>query len=174
MRGRLYPNIRKITNWFCFSIVVITVLLFMLRLTAFSDMVNEPPEAELPPKQAYIEGTTFNYRLQERIDFKAADAPGGIMVENIEGSEFYIRLELIYDISGKSVYVSPFLKPGDKITSASLQGGPTRAGDYKCTAVVTAYDPATRQELQSQKHPVIIHIGSATAGEGSSESAASK
>ena len=160
MGERLYPNVKRITNIFCLAIVVVTLLLFTLRLTALDNMVRDPNAPPEPISDSVeVEGTAVSFRIRDKIDFDSPSSYGNIAIENSADNNFYMRLEIFYDISGRSVYLSPFLKPGDKFESAKLQGKPLAAGTYSCTAVITAYDPATRQQLQSHSQPVTIHIG---------------
>ena len=160
MGERLYPNVKRITNIFCLAIVLVTLALFTLRLTALSSMVRDPDAPPEPVSETVeVEGTAVSFRIRDKIDFESSTGYGNIAIENSADNDFYMRLEIFYDISGRSIYLSPFLKPGDKFESAKLQGRPFSAGTYGCTAVITAYDPETRQLLQSHSQPVTIHIG---------------
>jgi hypothetical protein len=159
MGERLYPNVRRITNIFCLAIAVITMALFTLRLTAFNRIAREPEQEEPQSDSVLVDGASLlNYRIRDKIEFTGAGQKGNITIENDPGNDYYMRLEIIYDISGKSVYLSPFLAPGESVTSAYLQGDQLVMGEYKCTAVITAYDPATREEMQNHKQPVTITI----------------
>ena len=160
MGERLYPNVKRITNIFCLAIVLVTLLLFTLRLTALSGMVRDPDEAPEPVSETVeIEGTAVSFRIRDKINFDTPTSYGNIAIENSAENDFYMRLEIFYDISGRSIYLSPFLKPGEKFESARLQGNPLAAGTYGCTAVITAYDPTNRQLLQSHSQPITVHIG---------------
>jgi hypothetical protein len=161
MGERLYPNVKRITSLFCFAIIMLTVGLFALRLTALRDMVRD--EVSAPPvpthEEIMINGTAFGYVLFSEIDFASPDSYGSINVENIEGNSFRMRLEIIYDITDRSVYLSPFLRPGDRISSMQLQGLPLPPGEHRCTAIIIVYELDGRGELHRHSQPVTIKIG---------------
>ena len=160
MGERLYPNIKRITNLFCLAIILLTVGLFALRLTALREMVrDEDPDPVSAHDELTVNGVAFGYVLIDEIDFGSPGAEGNITVKNIEENTFHMRLEIVYDISGRSIYLSPFLRPGDEISSARLQGSEMESGEYNCTAVITVYDPATRRQLYVHRQPVTLRIG---------------
>ena len=158
MGERLFPNIKKMTTTFCLAIVFLTIGLFALRMTVFSDMVMVE-DVPLPSHEITVSGMAFTYRLANTVEFASPDARGDITVENDEENSFYMRLEIIHDISGLSIYLSPFLAPGQEISAAYLQGIPLEAGEHRSTATVTVYNPGNRRQLGSQTHPVTIRIG---------------
>ena len=160
MGERLYPSIRKITTTFCCAIIILTVGLFALRMTALSDMVRvQEPPARL--SAITIGEVAFVYRIAAVMEFESPGASGSVMAENNEENEFYMRFEIIHEITERSIYLSPFLAPGQSITEAYLQGEGAllERGDHRSTATVTVYDPANRRQLDSQTHPVTIRIG---------------
>jgi len=159
MGERLYPNIKRITNLFCLAIILLTVGLFALRLTALRGMVrDEAPPPAPTHEELMVNGMAFGYILLNDIDFDSPDAEGNIKARNIEENTLHMRLEIVYDITGRSVYLSPFLRPGEEIVSIRLQGSPLASGEHKCTAIITVYDPATRRQLHSHRQPVTIRI----------------
>ena len=159
MGERLFPNIRKLTTAFCLSIIFLTLGLFALRLTALSDMVHVEVTPPAPMYEMEISGTTFSYRVATTMEFESPEARGTIMAESDDENVFYMRFEIIYDRTGKSVYLSPFLAPGRRITSGYLQGTFLEPGERRSTVTVTVYDPATRRQLDSRAHPVTLIIG---------------
>ena len=160
MGERLYPNIRKITNVFCIAIIVLTLGLFALRMTALSDMVMVEEPAPRSDAQM-IDDVMFAYRVASVMEFDYPGARGSIMAENDEENEHHMRLEIIHEITGKSIYVSPFLAPGASVTSAYLQGELLDPGEHRGTAIITAYNPANRRQVDSYEHPVTIRINEA-------------
>ena len=160
MGERLYPNVKRITNLFCLAIILLTVGLFALRLTALRPMVRDEAPAPGPAhEELMINGAAFGYILPGEIEFASPDAEGNIKIASIEENTFHMRLEIVYDITGRSVYLSSFLRPGEEIASIRLQGSPLAAGEHRCTAVITVYDPATRRQVYSHSRPVTIRIG---------------
>jgi len=162
MGERLFPNIRKITTVFCLSIIFITIGLFALRLTALSDMVQANGGGGPRLHEVEIAGTPFVYRVVDSLEFESPSARSmsrSALAENAEENDFYMRLEIIYDITGRSIYLSPFLSPGASISSGYLQGVPLVQGEHRGTAVITVYDPATRRQLGSRSHSIMIEIG---------------
>lgn len=168
---KLNPNARKITSAFCIVIISVTFLLVILRLTVFSGMVPQDSMQDLTPNTnqgAVIphpqenngDETTLNYRIRTDIHFKSAREKGNITIINEPENNLYIRVEIIYDISGRSLYLSPFIKPGEKLDSAYLQGEELAPGVYSCTAEVSVYNPEDREKLETYKHEVVITVDS--------------
>jgi len=161
MGERLFPNIKKITTAFCLSIIFITIGLFALRLTALSDMVHIEGDYQRL-HETEISGVPFAYRVVEVLGFGSPDSrsvAGGALAQSDEENNLYMRLEIIYDITGRSIYLSPFMPPGAVINSGYLQGAALGQGEHRGTAIITIYDPATRRQLGSRSHPIIIEIG---------------
>ena len=159
MGERLYPSIRKITTAFCCAIILLTIGLFALRMTALSDMVREQ-ERPVRLSEILIDGEAFTYRIDSAMEFASPTAESNIMAKNSEDNEFFMRFEIIHEITDRSIYLSPFIAPGQSITSIYLQGKGTllEQDDHRSIALVTVYDPANRNQLGSQTHPVTIRI----------------
>ena len=158
MRARLFPSLTHMTTFFSIAILCVTVAAFTLRLTVFSNIAAEPLPTAAAPVSLELEGDEFAYRMNAKIEFKAPDEKGSFQIENPETNAHYMRLEILRDDTGKSIYYSGFITPGSKIKSAYLQGEEMAPGTYECTAIITAFDHETKEQVGSQEQAVTIVI----------------
>ena len=164
MEQRLYPNIKRMTNAFCGGIIAVTLAVLVCRLTFLSDMA-------ITASPGLIQGTTnpqitgsntaasSDYLINSKIYFASATAKGNVLITNTEQNEYYIRVDITVNDTGRSVYYSGDITPGTNISNARLQGDPLDEGEYACTATIIAYDPVTRDKVGQEEVPITIYVG---------------
>lgn len=155
---------KRLTTLFTAAILGITVIILMLRLTAFSNMAGKTPATVAETPKGGIVSTSedgsFTYRVAEQIVFPTAEAAvKTLVIENPETNTSNMRLNIIRKDNAKSIYVSGHIAPGGTVNVIKLQGASLPDGKYECTAQITAFDPITNQKLGSHQEDITIYVG---------------
>ena len=159
MKTRLYPNIKWLTTLFCVSLLSVTLLTLILRLTLLRDMALVAMPTMQSTVAAGASDRAFTYQINNKVYFSSADARGDFLITNPESNTTYMQVDIIRNDTRKSVYFSGFITPGQSIQSGSLQGAALEQGVYECTAIISAFDAQTRTKLGSEEQQVSIYVG---------------
>ncbi|WP_394924008.1 hypothetical protein [uncultured Robinsoniella sp.] len=88
----------------------------------------------------------FNVSMNVEPVFKDGKSEGNLGIENIKENRYYCRVTLTLDKDQTVLYQSDGLKPGQYIDKVKLEHN-LEAGEYDCTAVVTATDPESLEDI---------------------------
>ena len=158
MRKSLFPNLKKMTTFFCIGIVAITFMTLGMRLTFLSGMAITLP-AVISESSGAADTAGKLYQINPKVYFATVETKGNILIVNSGNNTSYIRVDLTLNKTGKSIYYSGDISPGTTITSVRLQGEPPEDGVYDCTATITSFDPKTKDKISTEKEAVKVYIG---------------
>lgn len=99
----------------------------------------------------------LNIAINPEPVFDSGSAEGNLNIENIPGNHYTMRVRITRDDTGETVYESKLIDPGYYIEKAKL-GGTLAKGDYPCTAVFTAMDMETEDEIGTAAAKITIHV----------------
>lgn len=158
MKGKLYPNIRRLTNLFCIGILCVTLSVLTLRLTVFSSMAGTPPKAAA---NHMLLSEQDGYEINGRIYFSTTDSKGDVFITNLEGNTSVLQVDITLNSNGKSILTTGFINPGVTMGTAKLNptGQKLKDGVYDCVAEITALDPNSFKAMGSAKETLQIYIG---------------
>ena len=88
----------------------------------------------------------FNISINQNPIFENGESEGTMGIENIPGNLYMMQVTVTRDDNGEVVYESGLIDPGYYIEKATLKT-PLSAGEYQCTAVFTAYDMETANQI---------------------------
>ncbi|MCL2056043.1 MAG: hypothetical protein FWH02_02350 [Oscillospiraceae bacterium] len=157
MQQKLFSNIKRMTGIFCACIVLITAMALVSRLTVLSGMAVAAPAAGLIEGDVTESGA--GYTINSKIHFATPDSRGNVLITNKEANENYIRVDIVLDETGRSIYYSGFIGPGSSVNAVAIQGEPLDEGIYECTAVITVFDPDSRARVGEDEIPVTVYVG---------------
>lgn len=126
----------------------------MARDGFFADKSPEDIEALL--NQVVAEGM-FNISINSNPVFEDGKSEGNLRIENVPNNPYYMQVKITRDDTGEEVYQSKGLKQEQYIENAKLTV-PLAKGEYPCTAVFTAVDPETLEEVGTAAAKITIHV----------------
>ncbi|MEG0721435.1 MAG: hypothetical protein RR446_06775 [Lachnospiraceae bacterium] len=121
------------------AIILITALAttawYQSREFAFDKRTGKQPnQQELQEKvQKNADDSQFQIRINSRMELDTPDSEAALYIRNLKENKYDIYVELISDTSGKTVYTSEKLKPGDSVERDYLDGV-TGTGEQPYTA----------------------------------------
>ena len=167
----LHSNTKRITTFFCYAMLGITLLALVLRLTAFRDMAvtvegdPKPPSPSGASQAAASDevsgGSDFPFTFNGKIFFPSSTEKGNVLVENPESNTYLLSVDIVDNETSRSLYYTGALEPGETIDydRLSLDGQTLDDGVYECTANVAALSPNDFVTVQSEQTSVTIYIG---------------
>lgn len=159
MQSKLYPNMKRMTSAFCLGIVCVTLSVLTLRLTVFSDMASTSARADAP--SSILSNEQDGYKINQTIYFASAGSRGDVFIANLEGNEYWIKVNIISGQTGDAIVSTGFIKPGTDIgkTRMTAAGQKLEDGVYDCIAEITAHTEADFKAVGSVEIPVQIYVG---------------
>lgn len=104
-----------------------------------------------------VEEGMLNISIASTIEFQDGSSPGTAYIENVPSNKYVMRVTITLDSNGEVVYQSGGIRPDSFIETISLtQDLP--AGDYPATAMFTAYDPESLEEIGQAAAQVILRV----------------
>lgn len=107
-----------------------------------------------------VEEGMFSISIESVIEFDAPDAEGLAYIENVPGNRYDMQVTLTLDDAGEVVYESKAIAPGNFIESIKL-AKQLEAGTHNATALFTALDRTTHEEVGQAAAEVKLSIGGA-------------
>ena len=89
--------------------------------------------------------------------FENGKSEGNLNIENIPGNHYSVQVCITRDDTGEAVYTSKLIDPGFYIGNAVLDI-PLAKGSYACTAVFTAVDMETDEEIGTAAARITISV----------------
>lgn len=120
----------------------------------FKDKTQEDIEALL--NQVVSDGM-FNISINSNPVFEDGKSEGNLRIENVPNNPYYMTVKITRDDTGDEVYQSKGLKQEQYIENAKLSVELAK-GEYPCTAVFTAVDPETLEEVGTAAAQITIHV----------------
>ncbi|MCL2332640.1 MAG: hypothetical protein FWC54_04040 [Actinomycetia bacterium] len=104
---------------------------------------NMTPEEIKAQMQRVADASQFSFKINARPTFADGSAKGNLGIENPNYNVYPMTVQIFLDNNNEKVYDSGGLLPNQHIDNAKLLKV-LKAGTYKATAVLNAYDPDTR------------------------------
>lgn len=99
----------------------------------------------------------FNIAINQNPVYANGEDEGTIGIENVPGNRYLMQVNITRDDTGENIYESGVIDPGYYIEKAKLKT-PLPAGEYKCTAVFTAFDKETEKEMGTAGANITISV----------------
>lgn len=96
--------------------------------------------------QERAEQSMFSLRINTRPEFETGSSEGVLLIENPPTNTYLMQVTITLDDTGETVYSTGMLKPNSNIAKDSLDVA-LKKGSYAATAMFTAYEPETREEV---------------------------
>ena len=149
-------------------IAVIIALLFALQqcdgpgslrdpnssLGQLQGKTSEEIQAELDRQ---VEEGMFNISISSNVEFADGTSEGELKIENVPGNRYLMQVTITDDATGQVVYTSGLIDPNHHIQTAKLDVD-LEPGVYDCTAVFTALDPETEEEVGQAAAKMTINV----------------
>ncbi|MDR1272854.1 MAG: hypothetical protein LBK04_07705 [Clostridiales Family XIII bacterium] len=107
--------------------------------------------------QKAADDSYFSFKINARPEFDNGKAMGNLGIENPSFNVYPMVVQIFLDDTGEMVYDSGGILPDQYIDNAKLSV-PLKAGDYKATAYLNAYDPETKAWQGKQAAALIITV----------------
>lgn len=91
-----------------------------------------------------VDETKFTLSIYPEATFEDGNSPGQLYIRNEVQNAYPISVELVEDKSNDTIYESGAIQPGYEVTEGTLTKKLAK-GQYKCTAIVSIYDPKTKK-----------------------------
>lgn len=104
-----------------------------------------------------VEEGMFDISIASDVTFADGRAEGDVRIENVPGNRYLMKVELVADGTGGTLYESGVIEPGYHIQSVRLDVDPG-PGEHVCTAVFTALDPQTEDVVGTAAAQVRVTV----------------
>ncbi len=165
---------KKSKKWIVIVIFLIAAGVIMALLYANGTFDPQSPAerdraalaGQLPGKSAedienilntQVEKGMLNIAINSKPVFENANTEGNLNIENIPGNQYAMRVRITRDDTGIVVYESKLIDPGYYIEKSKLTS-PLEKGRYDCTAVFTAVDAVTAEEVGTAAAKITITV----------------
>ena len=155
MKRKLYSNMRRMTTLFSIAIICVTLSALMLRLTVLGDLAVSGAAG---PAVVRVNSELFPYTIARRVNFRTPESRGDFRIENPQSNEYYMSVDVILPETGKTVFYTGFIRPGDRRGQSALHIQ-LPEGAHEAIARVTAYHPVTFQPRGSEDRSITLYIG---------------
>lgn len=113
-------------------------------------------DIEATLNQVVAEGM-LNITINPNPVFENGSAQGTLNIENIPGNHYSMKVKIVLDETGQTVYESKLIDPGYYIEKAALSE-PLVKGQYPATATFTAVDMQTDDEMGTAAAKITLNI----------------
>ena len=93
-----------------------------------------------------VEEGMFNISIASVVEFADGDSEGELRIENVPGNRYDMQVTIADDSTGEVYYQTNLIRPDQHIQKDKLLKD-LDPGTYECTAVFTAYDKDTAEEV---------------------------
>lgn len=111
-------------------------------------------DERLEKMQEAADHSSFAFRINGNMKFETGKSKGVLFIENPEENSCLLKVKIILDRDGRTLYETGFLKPGTGIGKDRL-AEELPQGEYEASAVITAYNG---MEEETGKAQAGIHI----------------
>jgi hypothetical protein len=118
---------------------------------------NMTPEQIKEQMQKLADAAYFSFKINARPEFESGSAAGNLGIENPRYNVYPMVVQIFLDDTGEMIYDSGGIIPDQHIDNAKLSVN-LKAGTYKATAYLNAYDPDTKVWQGKQAAALIITV----------------
>ena len=93
-----------------------------------------------------VEEGMFNISIASTIELYDGTSEGEMRIENVPGNHYYMSVRIVNDANGQTLLQTGMIKPNQHIWEHALDVD-LDPGTYECTAIFTAHDMETEQEV---------------------------
>jgi hypothetical protein len=104
---------------------------------------NMTPEEIRAQMQKEADASYFSFKINARPEFESGSAAGTLGIENPNNNVYPMVVQIFLDDTDELIYDSGGILPNQHIAQAKLKKV-LKAGTYKATAYMNAYDPDTK------------------------------
>ena len=115
---------------------------------------NEEIQAELDRQ---VEEGMFNISISSNVEFADGTSEGELKIENVPGNRYVMQVTITDDATGQVIYTSGLIDPNHHIQTAKLDVD-LEPGIYDCTALFTALDPETEEQVGQAAAKITITV----------------
>lgn len=157
MKQKLFGNTKRMTTAFAVTILVLTLVVLVLRVTLLGDFVMAS-DTDIQT----VENEHISYALNHRIYFANPTAKGNPLLSSDAANTNYLTLSIASPDFKNPLLTTGFLQPGNTLDRVELDGTEQKnlaEGVYPCTATIKVFDPVSRELLSTEEREVTIYIG---------------
>lgn len=115
---------------------------------------NAEIQAELDRE---VEKGMFNISIASSVDFATGTSEGEFRIENVPGNQYHMSVTVIDDETGQVLLQTGMIKPNQYIWQHALEVD-LEPGIYPCTAIFTAYDMDTLEEVGQAAAKITLFV----------------
>ncbi len=115
---------------------------------------TEEIQAELDRQ---VEEGMFNISIASTVEFADGQSEGELKIENVPGNRYLMQVTITDDATGQVLYTSGVIDPNYHVQKAKLDVD-LDPGTYDCTALFTALDPDTNEEVGQAAAKMTINV----------------
>jgi hypothetical protein len=120
-------------------------------------LTNMTPEQIKEQMQKAADAAYFSFKINARPEFENGSATGNLGIENPNYNVYPMVVQIFLDDTGEMIYDSGGILPNQHIDNAKLSVN-LKAGTYKATAYLNAYDQDTKVWQGKQAAALIITV----------------
>ncbi len=113
---------------------------------ASGQLEGKTPEEIQAELDRQVEEGMFNISIASTVEFQDGASEGELRIENVPGNRYLMQVTITDDANGEVYYQTNLIKPDQHIQKDVLMKD-LDPGTYNCTAIFTAYDPDTIEEV---------------------------
>lgn len=117
---------------------------------------QEEIQAEL---DRVVDEGMFNISIANVVQFADGTSEGELRIENVPGNHYLMRVAIILDDTGEQVYETDMIEPNHHIQRDALDVV-LPAGQYSATAMFSAYDQQTEEQVGQAAAKILIQVDS--------------
>ena len=99
----------------------------------------------------------FNISIAATVMMERGDAPAELRIENVPGNRYLMKVGIVRDDTGERLYETDLIEPNHHIQLDTLDVSLPK-GTYECTAVFSAYDPETEEQIGQAAAKMTIQV----------------
>ena len=123
---------------------------------ALGQLAGKSPEEVQEELDRIVAEGMFSISIASLVE-ATPDGEAELRIENVPGNRYLMRVELVRDDTGETVYASGLIEPNSHIQRAPLAMR-LEEGTYACTAVFTAVDPETEAAVGTAAAAVEVAV----------------
>lgn len=99
----------------------------------------------------------FNISIAANVMMERGDAPAELRIENVPGNRYLMKVDIVRDDTGERIYETDLIEPNHHIQADTLDVSLPK-GTYECTAVFSAHDPQTEDQIGQAAAKMTIQV----------------
>ena len=124
---------------------------------ASGQLEGKTPEEIQAELDRQVEEGMFNISIASVVEFADGDSEGELRIENVPGNRYDMQVTIADDSTGEVYYQTNLIRPDQHIQKDKLLKD-LDPGTYECTAVFTAFDPETNEEVGQAAAKMTISV----------------